>query len=424
MSIRLFQLFIIMILFEMSCIPHTNIGGFNYFPKDVSHKIYNSRLDKQPIITQYYVKEFYISNEGDYYCLVIELNRLAKYFAHVLEKPDRLYIDLFNTSINALKQSININDGIITRIRTGQYTSTTARLVLDTTEQVAYQIIPDNVSNRINVYIFSKGLEPKINRKRYAASNQDQIFKGNNINSKKFTPSLAQEFGLKVKTIIIDPGHGGKDPGAVSRFDGIKEKNITLNIASQLERLLIKDGEYQVFLTRNNDVFMPLEQRTAFANRCKGDLFISIHVNAHQNPDRNGIETYYLSLTEDEESRAVAAYENRSAMTQFSNLDKILSNIIKNSKIEESISFAEIIQKNIIQTTHQQNRGVKKAGFVVLIGANMPSILVEVGFLTNPKERRLVQNKFYHKMIAEAIYKGIKEYSNQLLVISENSNCY
>jgi N-acetylmuramoyl-L-alanine amidase len=225
---------------------------------------------------------------------------------------------------------------------------------------------------------------------------------------------------LKVKTIIIDPGHGGKDPGAVYP-NGMQEKDITLDIAFKLKQLLLQDGAYKVLLTREDDIFIPLEERTAYANRQNGDLFISIHVNSTTYAANSGIETYYLSLAEDDESRAVAVYENRTATTRYSNLEKLLENIMKNSKIEESAHFADTIQKNLINKSHQQDRGVKKAGFYVLIGANMPSILTEVGFLSNGKDNKLLNNTFYREMIAKALYRGIKDYTYSLLALSENN---
>jgi len=368
------------------------------------------------------IKDFYLSAEPEKYRLTILLNRLPEFKANVLKKPDRLYIDLNNTSLDPDKKLVQINDGFIKSIRTGQFNKSTARLVLDLTSAVRFDIKQNKNLNQLYVdFSFLNQNNPFSNRQNfYAAKTSSQKLSSNRsatIAAPHTESTLAQELGLKVNTIIIDPGHGGKDPGAVSP-SGIKEKDVTLNIAKQLCNFLKQNKNVNVHLTRESDVYVPLEERTEFANRMNGDLFISIHVNAHQLSDRNGIETYYLSLAKDEEARRVAAFENTTANISFSQLENTITGILKNSKIEESQEFADLIQYNLIQETNQNNRGVRQAGFVVLIGAQMPAILVEIGFLTNPKEQKLLTNNHYCQMVAEALYRGIENYSEKLLVAS------
>lgn len=368
------------------------------------------------------IKDFYLSAEPDKYRLTILLNRLPEFKANVLKGPDRLYVDLSNTSLEQDKKVVQIDDGFIKSIRTGQFDKTTARIVLDLAGAVRYDVKQNENLNQLYVdFSFIDHINPPAESEHlYAKKSYSPTLQANiseTISLPHAESTLAQELGLKVNTIIIDPGHGGKDPGAVSP-SGIKEKDVVLKIAKQLYHYLKQKNNVNVYLTRDSDVFIPLEERTAFANRMNGDLFISIHVNAHQLSDRNGIETYYLSLAKDEEARRVAAFENTTANISFSHLESTIAGILKNSKIEESQEFADLIQYNLIRETNQNNRGVRQAGFVVLIGAQMPAILVEAGFLTNPREQQLLTTDRYCQTVAKALYNGIEHYSQKLLVAS------
>jgi len=222
--------------------------------------------------------------------------------------------------------------------------------------------------------------------------------------------SLVQQLGLGVRTIVIDPGHGGKNPGAVGRRR-VVEKNVVLNIAKELKALL-QERNYQVYLTREEDVHIGLKARTRFANEKSADLFISIHANAHHSASATGVETYYLSLASDESARLTATRENVDAGMSIKDLENLVSDILKDSKVTESSKLAEYIQKNLVEETGAANRGVKRAPFVVLIGAKVPAILVEVGFMSNPKEERLLSSAAYQILIANALLKAIEEYAN------------
>ena len=220
-------------------------------------------------------------------------------------------------------------------------------------------------------------------------------------------PSLIQQLGLDVKTIIIDPGHGGKDPGAVNRAR--QEKSVVLGISKMLRDLLEKKG-YQVRMTRETDVYIPLESRAQFATKGQGDLFISIHANASHSAAASGIETYYLALASDESARITAARENAGANYSIQALDKLVADILKESKSSESRSLAEFIQEQLVVATGARNRGVKHAPFVVLIGTKVPSVLIEIGFLSNSTEGRKLVNKAYQRKIVRAIADGIERY--------------
>lgn len=225
--------------------------------------------------------------------------------------------------------------------------------------------------------------------------------------------SLAQQLGLGVRKIVIDPGHGGKDPGAMAF--GLKEKDIVLSVAKKVARILKEHHRYEVVLTRTRDVFIPLEERTAIANAAKGDLFISIHVNAHSDSTRAGVETYFLNLATDANAMRVAAMENASSTHSIGELQDILATLMNNSKIDESTRLAQFVQTNLIAESGRSNGkardlGVKQAPFFVLIGAEMPAILAEIAFLTNPEEAKLLRDETYLNKIAEQIAKGIVAY--------------
>jgi len=367
-----------------------------------------------------HVKDFYLSAEPDRYRLTILFDQLPEFKANVLQQPDRLYIDLNQTFLDPNKKAIEINDGFVKKIRAGQFDKNTARIVLDLSNAVAFNITQDNRLNQMYVDFSCSGhLPPGLEgAARLAANSASKKIELETEEGEALPPAestLAQELGLKVNSIIIDAGHGGKDPGAVSP-SGVQEKDITLHIAKQLASLLKQDRNVAVHLTRESDVYLPLEERTAFANQRHGDLFISIHANAHQFSDRNGIETYYLSLAKDEEARRVAAFENTTAHISFSQLESTLSDILKNCKTEESREFAELIQHHLIEGTTQNDRGVRQAGFVVLVGAEMPAILVEVGFLTNSRDEQLLTSESYCQSVARALYNGITAYSEKLIV--------
>ena len=220
-------------------------------------------------------------------------------------------------------------------------------------------------------------------------------------------PSLAQQLGLSVKTIVIDPGHGGKDPGAVSQAR--QEKQIVLSLSKTLRDILVKKG-YNVRLTREIDVHIPIRKRTQFAIDQKADLFISIHANGSIYRKAAGIETYYLALASDESARITAMRENAGAEYNMKELDALVGRILKESKSTESRRLAELIQTQLTSGKQVRNRGVKHAPFVVLIGTKVPAVLVEVGFISNPTEGKKLTTKAYQRQLATSIAKGIEQY--------------
>lgn len=221
--------------------------------------------------------------------------------------------------------------------------------------------------------------------------------------------SLTREFGLTAKTIVIDPGHGGKDPGGLGSSD-LQEKGIVLSISQKLREVLTAKG-YTVLMTRESDHLIPLKKRTEFATQHKADLFLSIHVNAAESSRANGIETYYLDVTStDKASEKIAARENINSGYSIQELETLLDGLIRESKSEDSKRLARHVQNTLVQHTGAVDRGVKHARFVVLIGTKVPAILIEAGFLTNPVEGRKLATSAYQHKIATAIAEGVDKF--------------
>jgi N-acetylmuramoyl-L-alanine amidase len=229
--------------------------------------------------------------------------------------------------------------------------------------------------------------------------------------------SLSRQLGLGISHIVIDPGHGGKDPGASGH--GVQESLLTLDVALRLERLLKKTPGIDVTLTRRTDEFVALEERTAIANRVQADLFLSIHANASRNPAANGVETYYLSFAANPEAEAVAARENAASGGAMRQLPDIIRAIALNDKLDESRELAAVVQESMVTRLRRQNKavrnlGVKKAPFVVLIGARMPSVLAEISFVTNRAEAQRLKTETYKQRLAEALFDAVMRYRRAL----------
>lgn len=220
--------------------------------------------------------------------------------------------------------------------------------------------------------------------------------------------TLPHQLGLEVKTVVIDPGHGGKDPGAISN-SRVYEKSVVLELSLMLRDLLESRG-YNVRLTRERDVYLPIRERTRKATMQGADLFISIHANAATHAGASGVETYYLALASDETAQRTAARENSGAGYGIKELDKLVTKILKESKGVESRRLAQCVQAQLVNSTHAADRGVKHAPFVVLIGTKVPAILVEVGFLSHAIEAKKLTKKAYQRDITEAIARGIDQY--------------
>jgi len=230
--------------------------------------------------------------------------------------------------------------------------------------------------------------------------------------------SLIRALGLKIGKIVIDPGHGGHDTGTIGP-NGLQEKDLVLEVARRLGKLLETRLGAEVVYTRSDDTFIPLETRTAIANQQQADLFVSVHANSSHDPDARGVETYYLNFTSSREALDVAARENAASDKSVHELQDLVKKIALKEKIEESREFATDVQHALHTGLSARNpglrdRGVKKAPFVVLIGANMPSILAEISFVSNPADERRLETGEYRQRIAESLYRGISKYASGL----------
>ena len=235
--------------------------------------------------------------------------------------------------------------------------------------------------------------------------------------------SLTRELGLKISRIVIDPGHGGHDTGTIGPH-GLMEKDLCLDVALRLGKLIEeKLPGAEVIYTRKDDTFIPLEQRTAMANDAKADLFVSIHANSSHDQAARGVETYYLNFSTSAESMEVATRENALSQSSLHDLQDIIKKIARNEKIEESKELANDIQDSLAHrmqliSQNQKNRGVKKAPFIVLIGANMPSALTEISFISNPNDERLLRKGDQRQRVADGLYRGITNYLDNLNSLS------
>lgn len=349
------------------------------------------------------IKDIRHFSSKKYTRVVLDLSRNTEFEKHWLkadpkhDKPPRLFLDIYNTKVDSdIKEKINIKDGLLEAIRWGIFKKGVTRVVLDSQNVEDFTVFSLSNPARIVIDVSDGTL---VNKK--AENNWED-------SGEPSTDTLAGVFGLKVKTIVIDPGHGGKDPGAV--YDGLLEKNVVLDIGKFLRNYIRENTDLKVFMTRETDRFIPLEERTAFANKKRADIFVSIHINAAKNRRARGVETYVLNVTNDKEALKVAALENKATEKSLSDLQGILKDIMLNSKLEESLMLAQLVQDDIVAQIKKKSLGVKQAPFYVLVGAKMPSILVECGFLSNSSFAKKIRSSDYRRDIAQGIYKGIIGY--------------
>lgn len=323
----------------------------------------------------------------DYTRVVISLTGSPDYTGNRLSNPDRLYFDITNSRLKKdLQKTISVGNGMLKTVRAGQFNGNTVRIVLDLDKMTTYKVLTMEDPIRLIVDIYGE---------KQAASVK--------------------------KRIVLDPGHGGHDPGAVGPKN-LYEKDVVLDIALKLKKILAGDPNLEIFLTRETDVFIPVEQRPAIAISKNADLFLSIHANASPRRDAKGIETYFLNWTNDEEANRVAARENAISLKKMKKLnegrdvlDVMLSDLRRDNKRDESLKLANFVQQSMVGSlnksySHIVDHGVKQALFYVLFGAQMPSILVEVSFISNPLEEKLLSKDGYRSELAKSIATGINKY--------------
>lgn len=340
------------------------------------------------------VTEIRTYDHGDYTRVVIQLSREAPYVAHEIRQPPRLYIDIDQTWIDRPLRAAREFDGAapLRAVRGGQNQLERARVVIELER-------------------------PGVRRRMFHLQNPFRIVV--DVYAGDATRPLPRPAGpldtfdaRKVNRVVIDPGHGGKDPGA--RGPKMYEKDLVLRIAKGVRKRLEKKG-VEVMLTRDDDTFVPLEERTARASRWKADLFVSIHANASRNRRHEGVETYLLDTRYDKQTARVAARENGTTVEQLNELQMILASLRLGYNERYAARLAKDVQKSLVRelrTKHAKtpDLGVKRGPFLVLFMADMPAILVEVGFLSNKRESARMRSKQFPTRAADGIARGILAY--------------
>ncbi|MFW5734507.1 MAG: N-acetylmuramoyl-L-alanine amidase [Oceanidesulfovibrio sp.] len=417
-------------------------------------------------------------SSDEYTRVVVSLNKEAAYTYNVLgpnakaNKPHRLYVDFEDTRLApGVTHDLAIADGILRRVRAGQNTPDKARVVLDFQDIRKYKIFAMESGEDYRLLIDVSAPDAKIDAtaekeealkaaaqaaakavrkpiskpnpmkpvkrpvsdptKKDEADTAPQIVAETKDDAKsadtapthydltpdhkKHADQLVEQLGLTIGTIMIDPGHGGKDPGAIA--NGLIEKDVNLTFARLLGTELEGKG-FEVLYTRDKDVFIPLEERPALANVMKADLFISVHCNAFPTAKISGMETYYLDLATSDDAVRVAARENAVSTKKISDLQFILTDLMLSSKMKESRELANSVHKSAINGLRKHYKirdlGVRSAPFYVLMGARMPSILVELGYLTHPTEAGRLKSETYLKRQASGLASGIAEYKKAI----------
>jgi N-acetylmuramoyl-L-alanine amidase len=345
--------------------------------------------------------------------ITLSLEKEASFYDERLDAPARVFIDLQNArSVDALKDTtLTYSDDVVRQIRVGRQLGARVRIVFDLEH-----------AGRHSVYALYNPFRIVIDFERPAAAHALETVKPPpTVEAPKPNAdgglSLSRQLGLGIARIVIDPGHGGHDPGAQAK--GLSEADLVLDIALRLEKLLLKQRGVEVVMTRRTDEFVALEERTAMANREQADLFLSIHANASDDVRARGVETYFLNFAPNPQAEAIAARENAGAARTMRSLPDILKAIALNNKIDESRDFASLVQAAMVDRLRKADRsprnlGVRQAPFMVLIGATMPSVLTEISFVTNRQEQTWLKTQTYRQQLAEALFDGIMKYQKSL----------
>jgi N-acetylmuramoyl-L-alanine amidase len=343
----------------------------------------------------------------EYTRVVIDVDGETSFQPNLLKKDpsinqlqQRLYVDLKNCKLGDIDKVIPINDNLLESARAGQFTSDTVRVVVDLKSFESYDVF--SLQNPFRIIIDVRGKPSEDITPALPEPKSD-------------TASIAKQLALGVRRIIVDAGHGGKDFGAPGCIKGIQEKDIVLQIAKKLAEKIRNKLNCEVIMTRDTDNYISLEERTAIANTQKADLFISIHANASRDQRASGIETYFLNLTTDDESISVAARENATSKKNISELQTILNDLMQNAKINESSRLATYVQKSVCGNLSKSysrinDKGVKQAPFYVLLGAQMPAILIETSFISNQTECSRLADPKYQDTLCDGILHGIRQY--------------
>ncbi len=394
--------------------------------------------------------------------IVVDVTGEVKFDQGEAKSPDRVFIDISPARLNSLLlgKRWNVNGSLLSQIRVGQNDGATVRVVLDVGATKTVSAFTLREPDRIVIDILgadtavpaTAAVEPAA-ASPSAASAAQQPLKAEVVSqpapavaiprtavAPAATPALAEtkpvdsapkaasaakparngsgslvrSLGLKLSRVVIDPGHGGQDTGSIGPT-GFTEKELVLDVALQLKEMIESGLGAEVMMTRGDDSFVPLETRTSVANEQGADLFISIHANSSRTRSVRGVETFFLNLTTSRDALETASRENAASERSIHELQDLVKKIMLRDKVDESRELAKQVQRAMsARKGSGVDRGVKQAPFVVLIGASMPSVLVEIGFISNPEEERLIRTPAYRRQIAESLFEGVRSYAESL----------
>jgi N-acetylmuramoyl-L-alanine amidase len=357
--------------------------------------------------------------------LVLDVDGARDFSAYLLSKPYRLVIDVHSKPVATATNTSASNPSATSKASIEKPSASSPVVVSET---VTVNSNKNAASSQISAKTAAKvaaDAGPVVPAKKTIASLAALGPPPEPKPTREGDRSLTRALGLKISRIVIDAGHGGHDTGTIGPH-GLMEKDLCLDVALRLGTLIEqKLPGAEVIYTRKDDTFIPLEQRTAIANEAKADLFISIHANSSHDPAARGIETYYLNFATSAESMEVASRENANSQESLHDLQDLIQKIARNEKIEESKELASDIQDTLtarmqLVSHGEKNRGVKKAPFVVLIGANMPSVLSEISFVSNPGDEKLLRKPDQRQRIADGLYRGVATYLDNLNSLTYN----
>lgn len=378
----------------------------------------------------------YWTNAG-YTRVVLDFSRPVHFSSNQLpaepeqQAPPRVYVDVDNVGqVPPDKEAIDVGSGGLRQIRTGRPSPDTLRVVLDLDKVGDYKVFSLEDPFRIVIDVANElpdSDSPAVAEVRAPPPAGDGI--SSILNNAPAEKQLQVQIpdrspGGRLRKVVVDAGHGGKDPGAIGP-NGVMEKDVTLAIARVVARRLHQELGCKVIMTRDSDVFLPLQERTDIGNKVDADLFISIHANASTNRRAYGIETYYLNFSKNDQAVAVAARENGTTLKEVGDLELILFDLMANSKINESSRLAAEIQNSLVTELSPRYSAIKDLGvrpgpFHVLLGATMPSVLVETAFISNHREEKRLTSSRYQRRAADAIIDGVRSYAKAFKLLATN----
>jgi N-acetylmuramoyl-L-alanine amidase len=352
--------------------------------------------------------------------IVLDIGKLREYVPGEVRDQGKIFVDILQARLNPILQdkTFPVSTEYLKQVSISQKTVSTVRVAanVDFSRVDVYRIYHLFDPFRIVIDISPK-MGPAAPAAAGAAAPPKNAFaKPPDPAASGYT--MVRSLGLGVRTIVLDPGHGGTDPGCLGK-SGSREKDIVLDVAHALRKMLVEKGGLDVVLTRESDIFVPLENRTVIANQKRADLFVSIHANATRNRKRTGIEAFYLNFSPDPAVNETAARENATSAKNISEMKDIIQAIVRNSKIQESKELAEKIHGGLLRSISvkygpMNSLGVKGGPFWVLIGGEMPSMLVEISHLSNAQEEARLRSPAYRAVIVQGIYDGIMNYIRSL----------